>query len=193
LWPEKAKKSQSKQPLELRHEQLARFVHRRDTQHGAAILANHLPWDDVGVVLHGGDENLVARLDESLAVTVCDQVDGLGGSANEDDFALICCAEEPLHLHARGLVGRGRARAEQMHGAVHVGVVGHVVFTQGLKHGARLLSSRGVVEINERLSMHLLVEDGEVESHRTATGFIGAPLLRFPQDARAVLRPGIRE
>ena len=46
--------------LELVEQQLAGVVDGRDAQTGAPLLADHLPGDDVGVVLHRRDEHLVA-------------------------------------------------------------------------------------------------------------------------------------
>ena len=67
--------------------ELARIVDRRHFQHDALFVAQHLPRHDVGVVLHVGDEHLVARRQEGAAVALRHQVDRLGGAAHEHDLA----------------------------------------------------------------------------------------------------------
>ena len=71
---------------ELVQHQLAAIVDRHDLQHGARLLAQHLPRDDVGVVLHRGDQDLVAGPTVRRAIALRDQVDGLGRAADEDDL-----------------------------------------------------------------------------------------------------------
>ena len=48
------------QILELRHQQIACVVNRRDLQDRTRLLRKQLPRDDIGVVLQMGDDNLVA-------------------------------------------------------------------------------------------------------------------------------------
>src|SRR5207248_4434296 len=55
---------------------------------------------------------------------------------------------------------------EQMHSAVHVGVVLQVVARDRVDHRARLLAGGGAVEIDERLSADLLVQGGKVLANR---------------------------
>src|ERR671934_1396458 len=52
-----------------------------------------------------------------------------------------------------------------MYAAVDVGVVLAVVLVDGAQHRLRLLGRRGIVQINQRLPIHLLVEDGEVTTY----------------------------
>lgn len=61
-----------------------------------------------------------------------------------------------LHLCATHLCGK------IMYAPVHIGVVLPVVVVQGLQDSFRLLGCGSVVQIDERLPVHLLVEDGEV-------------------------------
>jgi hypothetical protein len=46
-----------------------------------------------------------------------------------------------------------------------VGVVLAVVLVDGAQHRLGLLGRRGIVQINQRLPIHLLVEDGEVTTY----------------------------
>ena len=69
---------------------------------------------------------------------------------------------EPLQLDARILVSLGGALAEQVNAPMDVGVVLRVIVHQGVDDRLRLLAGRGVIKINQRLAVHLLLEDGKV-------------------------------
>jgi len=49
-----------------------------------------------------------------------------------------------------------------MNASMHVGVVVLVVITQRVQHRARFLAGRGVVEINQRMPVNLLVQHGKI-------------------------------
>ena len=53
-------RARAEQLLELRHQQIARVVHRRHAQHRTGLLGKQLPGHDVRVVLQMGDDDLVA-------------------------------------------------------------------------------------------------------------------------------------
>ena len=63
---------------------------------------------------------------------------------------------------ARGLVRGGRAVGEFVDAAVDVAVIVLVVAADGVDHLPRPLAAGAAVEIDERVAMHLLVEDGEI-------------------------------
>ena len=70
--------------VQLVERQLAVLVDVHVAQRRAGRLRQHLPRDEVRVVLDLGDDDHVARADERAAVRVRDQVDRLGGVAGED-------------------------------------------------------------------------------------------------------------
>ena len=69
-------------------------------------------------------------------------------------------------LRAGALVRLGRLFGERVQPAVDVGVVVLVVVHERLDHLARLLGRRGVVEVHQRLAMHLALQDREVAADR---------------------------
>ena len=75
------------QLLEFIQQQFAAIVDGSDAQFRALLIAQHLPGNDVGVVLHGGDEHFIACADVLPPVGLRHEVDGLGGAAHEDDLA----------------------------------------------------------------------------------------------------------
>ena len=76
----------AKQLLVLVEQHLAGVVHRRNPQTRALFRAEHLPGNDVGVMLQPGDDDLVVLLNVLPPPALRDQVDRLGGSANKDDL-----------------------------------------------------------------------------------------------------------
>ena len=61
---------------------------------GAGLAADLLPRDQVGVVLHDGDDDLVAGLQHRGCKALGDQVERLAGVAGEDDFVGLGGADE---------------------------------------------------------------------------------------------------
>ena len=142
--------------------QVARVVHGYDLEHDALAVAQQLPGHDVAVVLHDGEDDLVALLEEGLAETGRHEVEALGGAAREDDFGGGAGVDEAPHPLAGGLVEVGGLLREVVHAAVHVGVDGIVFLGDGLHYAPRLLRGGRVVEVNERPAVHLAPEYGEV-------------------------------
>ena len=71
-------------------------------------------------------------------------------------------SEERRHLDTRILVGFGRPLAQLINAAMNVGVFGLVEADDAVDHGARLLGGGGVVEVDQRLAVHLVVQDREI-------------------------------
>ena len=111
------------QRLELVEKELASVADRCNPQLCASPLADHLPGDDVRVVLHLGDEDLVALAEMGRAIGLGNQVDRPGGAGGKDDLLTLGGVEEALRFDASALVGLGRALGEVVHAPVHVGVV----------------------------------------------------------------------
>ena len=77
--------SRSEDRLVLFEHDFAAIGHRNDPQHGA-LLGDHLPGHDVGVVFERGENDLIARLQELAAVSLGNQVDAFRASADKNDF-----------------------------------------------------------------------------------------------------------
>ena len=146
--------------------QLAAIVDRQHAQLGALLLAQHLPGHDVGVMLHRGDQDFIAGADVLAAIALRDQVDGLGRAAHKDDLALVGGIQKALHRAPRRFVLLGRVLGEIVHAAMNVGVVALVVMRDGVDHRPRLLRGRGVVEVHQRMPVHLLLQNGKIAANR---------------------------
>ena len=74
---------------------------------GTGLAADLLPRDQVGVVLHDGDDDLVARLEDCGRKALSDQVERLARVAGEDDLVGLGSADEVSDLlaHLRDSLG----------------------------------------------------------------------------------------
>ncbi len=109
-----------------------------------------LPGDDVGVVLHLGEDDAVALAEVGVAPGARDQVDRLGRVADEDDLAPVGRAEVIGDRRPRALVGRRRLGRERVRAAVDVGVMGALVAVDRLDRGQHPLGAGAAVEVGDR-------------------------------------------
>ena len=141
-------------------------------QRGTGADAELLPRHQVGVVLHLGDEDLVAGADAEagsiraggggVAQRVGHEVDPLGGVLGEHDL-VSAGADERGDPRAGRLVGLGRLLGELVGPAVRGRVVLLVEVALGVEHLPRLLRRRAGVEVDQRLpAPHGAAEDREV-------------------------------
>ena len=157
--------SRGQELLVLVEQALPVVVNRHDAQHPARLLADDLPGDDVRVVFHRGDQDLVTLLQVRSRVALRDQVDALRGPAYEDHLFGSRGVEEVLHLTAGALIRPGRSNAQGVKSAVNVGVVRRIESAHRVDHGLRLLRRRGVVQIDQGFAVDRLRKDGEVLSY----------------------------
>ena len=152
--------------FELFQNNVATIVDRRHHQLRALFFAKHLPRNDVRVVLHGGDEDFVAFAHMLAAIGRGDQIDGLGRTAHEDDFAGITGTHKVRHVAPRVLIGHGCLSRKVVHAAVHVGVGLAVAASLGLDHHLRLLRRGRTVQVDQQLAIRRQRQRREVPANR---------------------------
>ena len=141
---------------------LARVADRDDAEARAFLLAEHLPRDNVGVVFHRGDHDLVALSDGRPPKRARHQVNPFRAASREDNLGVIFGAHEGGQRVPRRFVRIRRLLTQKVHTPVDVRVFLLVVRAEPVDHCLRLLRRRGVVEVDERTSVHLLVQCWEV-------------------------------
>ncbi len=150
------------QAIQIVEEQPALGVEADELEPSAGGLGQELPGDEVGVVLHLGQDDDVVLADVGPAPGVGDQVDGLGGVADKDDFARAAGVDEAADLAAGVLVGLGGLFGQGVDAAVDVGVVAPVVVVHGLDDRLGFLGGGGVVQVDQGLAVDLAGQDGKV-------------------------------
>ncbi len=138
--------------------------HRNEPQHDPLAFAQEVPGHDVGVVLHLRKHDLVPG-DQRLTEGRRYQVHRLGRALGEHDLTRAGGAHQPPHLLAGGLVGLGGLIGQGVHAAMDVGVGRLHGPLQGLDHRPRLLSRSGAVQVDQRMAVHLALQDRELSPH----------------------------
>ena len=115
----------------------------------ARLAADHLPRQQIAVVLHDRHEHLIARLDVRQAVAVGDEVQALGRVAGKDDLTRRACPDEIAHGLARLLIDIGRLHAQRIQPAQGVGIVAAVEIRHRVQHALRALRRGRVINIGD--------------------------------------------
>ena len=149
-----------------------------DQQFSALLFAQHLPGNDVGMVLHRTDQHLIAAIHSISTDGSSDQVDRFRGSAGKDHTVGIGCMDELCHLGSNRLIANRRSLAEGMDTPVHIGTVLLIEGLHRLQHLGRFLSRGSAVEIDQRIPMDLLLQTGEsspdlIQVREGGTGLVG--------------------
>ena len=139
-----------------------REVDQADTR--ASLQRDALPGHEIGVMLQGGGQDLVARLQVRAAPTRRDQVQAFGGVAHEDELVRVIGTNEASDTFTRRFVQIGRFNAEGVHAAVHVGVRIRIEVDQRINDLTRLLRGRRIIEVNQRSTVDLALEDRKVRT-----------------------------
>ena len=88
--------------------------------------------NNIGMVLHDGENHLVAVVQKLVAKRRGHQIDGFGRAPRKDNFGGRSGPDKLLHPATGRLVGIGSLLAEGMHPTMHVGIhpivgIGNVV------------------------------------------------------------------
>ena len=138
-------------------------VDRQIAQLEAQLLGEDEPGNEVGVVLHLGEQDRVPLPEMVAPPRLCDQVERLGGVLGEDDLA-------PGHRRADEAADLGPGLGEQPVGllgdgveaAMDVGIARLVVRIHRLEDGAGLLRRGRGVQIDQAGALTGTVEDRKV-------------------------------
>ena len=147
-------------------------------QHGPAALGKLLPGDEIRVMLHLGEQDLVARLDVRIAPAPRHGIDARGRPVGENALLALGGIDERADRFP-GLVEQlVRLLGQLVNAAMHVGIVLFVATDDRLDDLAGMLRAGRVVEIDQRHARaDLAAEDGEIGSGRPrgpAAGFARA-------------------
>ena len=147
------------QLIQLRQVQCAVIPRYRNVRHlRPRALRQQLPRHDVAVMLHLREQHHIARLQILHAPRGRHQVNAFRGAPRKNDFLRARRIDELGRARAGGFkTGRG-AIAQFMNAPVDVRIVVLVIMHQRVNDLARLLRRGGVVQIDQRLAVNLLVQ-----------------------------------
>ena len=150
------------QAFVLVQQQFAVIIDGNNPQPRPLFLSQDLPGDNVGVMLHSGDDDFIAGANLLAAPGLRHQVDALGSAAHKDDFPVGGGVEQLARLFPGPFVGVSSPLAEGVHAAVDIGVFVGVVVDQRVDDRLGFLAGGGVVQIDQRLAVDGLLQDGKV-------------------------------
>ena len=116
------------------------------------------------MVFQDGDDDFVARLERGLHVSICNQVNGFGRTADENDFLCRRSADKVTDNAAGVLVSIRRSGGKRVRTTVDVRVFVFVVVLEAVNDDLRALRRCTVIEPNERMTVDLLRENREVRT-----------------------------
>ena len=109
-----------------------------------------------------GNQNFIPRLQEALSVGMGDKIDPFGRTTYKDDFFAGACVEVIPDFITRTFKGIGGSRCQGVGAPVDIGIVMLVKATQSIDNLPRLLCCGGIIKPDQRLTMHLLMQDWKV-------------------------------
>ena len=117
------------------------------------------------MVLQPRNQHAIPRLQVRRTPAVGDQVDRLGGAARPDHLAAARAVQKSGQRIAGGLEAPRGTIGERVRPAMHIGMLAAVVVRYGVDNGVRFLCGGGIIEVDQRLAVHRLSENGEVRAH----------------------------
>ena len=124
-------------------------------------FTHQLPGHQIGVVLHDGDDDLVAGA-ESGSEGVRGKVQRLGGVGEGDDLLGTVRPDELGDTLTSTLECLGGLQTQPVHRPGDIGVVLAVVLGDGIDDHLGFLGGVGRVEIGQRVAAHLPTENREI-------------------------------
>ena len=130
------------------------LAHLHPLQHRALALAQEVPGHHVGMMLHDGEDDLVAFPDPLKADAVRHEIDRFGRRTSEDDLVLARGVQEDTDAFASVLKAFRRGVRKIVQPAMDVRIFGLVCLAHPVQHLDRLLGRGAVVEINKRFAVY---------------------------------------
>ena len=142
---------------------------------GTGLAADLLPRNQVGVMLHDGDDDLVAGLQHRGRKALGDQVERLTGVAGEDDLVGLGGADEVGDLLADLGDGVGGLDGQRVQAAQRVGVHALVEVALGVEYAGGALRGSGAIEEGD---LGVLLEQRELALVGVGLDVHGRPAAR---------------
>ena len=135
------------------HEEITGIVDGHDLDDDPRFVPEQLPGHDVGVMLHMGEDNLVAFLEEFASIGMGYQIDRRRDIAGKDDLVVFFGVEETGDLGAGLLVIVGGFLAQVIGAPMHVGVFTAIGLVHPLDYHFRLLGAGARIQKGDRIAV----------------------------------------
>ena len=132
-------------------------------QHHALTFAQQVPRNDIGVVFHDRQNDLVAGLQARGGPSVRYQIDAFGCTGGEDDLVLGA-VQKARNLAAHRFIAVGGKVGQIVQATVNIGIFVRISLGYRINHHLWLLCRGPVVKVNQRLAVDLPVQNGKVSA-----------------------------
>ena len=135
-------------------------------QDRALLLGQHLPGDEVGVVLHLRQQDLIPGRDVGPAPTVGHQVDGFGSVAYVNHPGRVGGIDKAGNPPPGIFIGVGRVLAQTVNATMDIGMGLAVVGVHCLNDRQRLLRRGCTIQVYQwHTGMNLPLQNGEISAN----------------------------
>ena len=113
------------------------------------------------MVLHDRNHHFITRL-QPFSRKLSHPVETRRGSSCKEDFSARSCIDKRTNSFSGCFIGCCRPLGQCMHTAVDVGIVSKIIVFDSRQHLLWFLSCRRIVQINQRLIIDNLVQNGKI-------------------------------
>ena len=132
------------------------IIHVKDTfwrqldifQNRFLAFCQLLPWDDIGMVLHVRDHDLITFIDKLIPKTAGYPIQACRRTTSEQHFVGFFGLNKMANFFPRGFIRMGRPFRQCMNATVNVGIVLMIIGSDRLQNGFRLLGGGSIIKID---------------------------------------------
>ena len=132
-------------------------------QHDPLSFAQEMPGNDVGMVFHHAQHDLVPGPKPRRRPGVGHKVDAVRRAGGKDHLARIGGAKEPRDDPPHRFIPVGRKIGKVMQAPVNIGIFIRIPTDDRVDHHLGFLRRSPIVQIDQRLAVHLAPEDREIQ------------------------------
>ena len=121
-------------------------------------------------MLHFRQEDDVTRFEVFIAPSICHEVNAVGRPSGEDDFPCFGGIEKFGATFPGRFVGERRSHRKRVDAAVNIGIIALVIIYQSIDDALGFLRRGGIIKVDERLTVNLLVKDREISAKILPSG-----------------------
>src|SRR5471032_2329404 len=129
------------------------------------FFRQHLPWNDVRMVLHFREDNAITGMKFSTAKGIRDQINGFRRPFNKDDFFSGRRIDKFCGLLTDIFHLLGRFCAQGVNTAVNRGITMLIEFELARNNLARLLGAGRAIKVVQRLAVNFTAQQREIATN----------------------------
>ena len=154
--------TRSKQLFQRIFHQFSTIIDRNHPNHNAGALCLQLPGNNIAVMFHLRNNDLVTRFHLASHKAGSHQIDTLCRSTGENNFTGRTGIDETTYRLACSFMQLCSLLRQEMHSAMYIGIHGIIFIHNGIHHTTWLLGRSPVVQIHQGLAVYIPGKDRKV-------------------------------